>query len=198
MIPAPNLSHEVEARNLLTSMFRNRRVVVGLLSAHVRRLQAIELAMWTSILGRTLSGVGWTLDTIGKIIGEPRGDRHDARYRVGLALRVLVNRSDSLLPSLLHIVDVASEGEPWSYFPAYPAAFRIIFSGDLDHLLELQRAIREVRPVGVRASIVWQGGATSLLIPSYLAHGDIPQANGPVWNDPTDTSAEAAYALETT
>ena len=199
MIPVHDTKVTSGGLALLTSMFRGRKGISGLLAAHLNRQQEIEDALWTAILQRNLDdGAGYVLDVLGQLVGEPRGGRDDEHYQAALGLRILINRSFSLLPDILEIVDTASDGEPWDYVDAFPAGFRINFAGDVPHVLALLAALAEVRPLGVRCDLVWSDAPLStMLVPSWLAPGDVAGANGPSWSDGNPV-AVVPYAFEVT
>jgi hypothetical protein len=195
MIPIPDEAHATEAAALLTSMFAKRRIIVGLLTAHSNRVQEIEDALWTAINGRNLSGTGWTLDILGQLVGELRQGRSDNAYQAALQLRILINRSFSVFPDVLKIIDTAAQGEPWNFLDAFPAGFRIEFGGDVDHLDALVEAMTSASPLGVGVSVVWTPSPSLLEIPSWQVPGDVYNARGPSWTDFSPV-AEESYAIE--
>lgn len=156
MIPCQNLN-VAEDLERLTSAYKDKPVIRGLLAIALARHQALEDVAWqvliTRLFGRTppvpvvddpgccecpvdtegaeeaevvLDGANAQLDTIGKIVGEPRYGRDDAAYLVALRARILVNKSKGLAKNL---VEIAARSVPAGIVPTYeefyPAAFQV-------------------------------------------------------------------------
>ncbi len=71
-----------------------------------RRVQDLEDVFWDIIEKRILDvAVDEQLDTLGRLVGEPRSGRLDEDYRASVRLRVRVNRSKG---RIVDVIDVAS------------------------------------------------------------------------------------------
>lgn len=160
MLPEKITDHVAQAKGRLTSMFKDRRLIVVLLSAIIKQLQELENVTWQVIESRQLanSPVGVQLDKLGKITGEPRKGRSDAAYLEAVKLRILINRSTGKVPDLLRILSVAANGNPWEYREKYPANYEITFSGTPEALDALVAASDEADPQGVGGRVYYTPG----------------------------------------
>lgn len=158
-IPSEITTHVADAKRLLTSMFRDRTVIAGLLGAYVAEVQALETAIRAVILGRLLDSATYAqLDALGAIVGESRQGKTDAVYREFIRLRILINKCNGLLPEMLHIAAVAAQGNPWRYWEGYPAGFSVLFAGTVEAFQALSSALSEAKPLGVGRSMLYTPG----------------------------------------
>lgn len=93
----------------------------ALLSAYLNILQTLEDTAQQVLTQRwPLTAEGVQLDTLGKIVGQARGELSDAAYRLFILARILANRSKGRAANLGEILDVV--GVPtidiWEHYPA--------------------------------------------------------------------------------
>lgn len=182
MEPTYSADHTARALTYLTTMFRGRPVITGLLSALVGRIQAVEDAAKTVIDGRQLGNpgaVGAPLDTLGAVVGEGRKGRSDSDLTEAIRLRVLINRCVSVMPQVLQIVAVAARGNPWEYAEQWPAGYSVLFGGDASAFRALATATGLVRPNGVDALAMHTTGALSGVLRPSAQGGGASRARGP-------------------
>lgn len=69
------------------------------------QVQEIEVVLWDLLTERALNtAIGVQLDVIGRIVGQGRLGLEDDDYRVLLQARILVNRSDGEIETMLQLV----------------------------------------------------------------------------------------------
>lgn len=104
MIPSQIASHPEAAADLLTQRYRDKLVTVGVVKAITKPFDALEQASFDTLNGRGLEvAVGFWLDAIGKIVGEPRNGRDDEDYLASIRVRVRVNRSQGRATDLIAV-----------------------------------------------------------------------------------------------
>lgn len=181
MIPTKNTSHTAEAKKLLTSMFRGRPVIEGLLKAIVDQVQTLENVAWQVIEGRQLdNAIGIQIDKIGGIVGEDREGRDDADYKEAVRLRILINRSNGKVDDILKIALAAARGNPWQFWDYFPAGYVVLFGGTSAALLAFAQAMREAKPNGVNAHVLYTDQPFSdLFSPGHFDGATTTGGNGP-------------------
>lgn len=156
--------HTPLALSRLIERWKNQPNLRGLLSTYTDQLQLLENVLWDVIIKRYLDfAADAQLDTLGKIVGEPRNGLGDPAYRVRVRVRILINRSFGTAPDIINVLRTADPA-PFHYVRYGTAAFQINYDAPpaLATAGQLSRFIRQARPAGVRASIV---------VPSDLARG---------------------------
>lgn len=179
MIPTPITNHTEDAKAHLTSMFRSRRVIEGLLSAFINRIQTLENTA-NEILGE------WNLDTdndrildmFGKIVGEPRDGRTNDDYRAAIRLKIRVNKSTGKLREFLYILFLAAHGTVWEYYPAFPAGVFAVFF-DLPTFKVMQRFGGAIVPAGVSFSVGYSPELPGEVFRPDSTTGAVSSAVGP-------------------
>lgn len=94
---------------------------------------------------------GVHLDTLGKIVGELRGDRTDAVYAAAIRIRILSNVSDGTPDALLKIAGVLLQDPQYA---DYAKACTISGIGALSIVDLLQAALKRADPAGVGMGLV--------------------------------------------
>lgn len=152
--------HEAQALARLAFQYQPSTNIRALVSAGASGVQTIEDVLWTLYTERLLdSAVGAQLDVLGAIVGQAREAATDDVYRARLRGRVLANRSDNTVETLLAIVRaVLNDPAAVAVFArSQPAAFTITIDDvaiDEDTALVLAGLIRDARSAGVGGSII--------------------------------------------
>lgn len=170
--PKPISTHVQDGKDKLTSMFRGRVAVEGILGAYLTPVQTFENACWSILSALKLDTSGVMLDLLGAIIGEARKGRGDSLYRKALAVRVLVNRCTGRIGEILHIIDSVLRYSTlpyvWSFQGGYAIGFTVtLLSNDTEVFQTLVEAMRQVHPAGVGVSMHY--GAYNLT--EYIVYG---------------------------
>ena len=110
--------HEAAALSRLLEQFHEKPRIEAILGRLMEMIQVAEDVSWQLARERYLDPIdghgpaeGVLLDGLGRIVGEPRADRNDERYRAALRVRILVNKSDGKLEQLIDILSLLAEGE---------------------------------------------------------------------------------------
>lgn len=154
-IPDKVSTHVETAQDNLTSMFRGRKNIMGMVLAFVKRSQKLEdvqqtlLAAFANWQDDTLT-LSFLLDLIGKVVGESRNGRTDAQYIPALQIRIQINRSDGTNPSILNILDLL--GGRFEAFDWYPACYEVTVM-DAGHFEAIAADMEDAKPLGVQACI---------------------------------------------
>lgn len=166
MIPTPIKDHVESAKDRLTSMFQDRRVIEALLKAWVGRLQRLEDELWKVINARNFldNPTGIVLDILGQIVGEARDSRTDPDYLEAIRIRILINKSSGKVPDILKILNAAARGSWWDYWEEYPAGFGWAFSGSVSAWKALKKYMGEAKGAGI-------GAGGSYLDPASVSKG---------------------------
>lgn len=137
--------HRDRGLSLLITQYQELPRLRSLLGALLDEVQVVEDAAWDVILGRLVDDAeGAQLDTIGRIVGQPRiGD--DEEFRLYIKARITINSSDGTGDDVMQVAEVLLEGKPWSYEETYPASiiietFEAERAATIAHLLRLARA----------------------------------------------------------
>lgn len=164
---AHKLTHAEEARARLISQFQ------GLLERDLdpvsAQVQEVEDALWSVWDGRgVLTATGYTLELLGRIVGEDRQGESDALYRIRIRARIQANLSDGTWDDIHRVMAILFDGA-WPLAAVtgseyYPAALTynvdgIVISADL--LKIVLRFLRVIRGAGIELRFGWSGGPVS-------------------------------------
>lgn len=153
MIPTKQTRHVEDGTNKLTGAWWNKPRAAALLASYLKQIQQIENAYYDVLIARLLeNAIGVYLDILGRIVGEPRAGKSDARFRLAITIKARVNRSHGRVLDILEILDLATD--VWAYREVYPAKFRIDV-GEMDGR-ELARWIRKAKAGGVGFELVYR------------------------------------------
>ena len=144
--------------------FRKPRIQATL-SAEAAQYQAIEDAYWQLLAEFGIeTAVGWALDVLGRIVGEPRQGATDADYRLRVRARIRVNRSDGTIEDVIDVVrlligPVLLPSATIKLTEYYPAAFVLRITGLIisgSQALIYSSFIRQARGAGIGSGFGWQ------------------------------------------
>jgi hypothetical protein len=156
-LPVLQPNHRDDARALFTDQFRGRKNIQGLSDSFAVSIQTIEGMLWDVINKRSLTyGSGDQLDQIGKLVGEPRNNRNDPNYVLGILLRIRVNRSQGLAEDVIQVAYQALPANPPVYTEVYPAAFYLtVYNLTAGQATNLVRIFGKTRASGVRGLLTY-------------------------------------------
>jgi|GEM_PF-1914078 len=126
----------------------------ALLRAIVDAAQPFESVTWDVYEGiRIDTAVGAQLDILGRIVGEPRGEKTDAEYRPFIRAKIKTNRSHGQAGDLYEILDLIGV-ETSAIWDTPPAAYTVSVTG-CDYPLDTFRFMGIAKPGGVRLDFVY-------------------------------------------
>ena len=128
-----NTDHE-GATARFTDRWRNKADLDAWTKTYLKQLQDLEDAIFEVILGRILdNAIGVQLDIIGKLVGQPRTDASDDRYRTLISARIRINRSSGTPEDLIGVAVLllATNGESFKLREEPPAQVRITVLDEL-------------------------------------------------------------------
>lgn len=160
------LNHCDLAKAKLIEQFKTRPRIESLLcDVFIQQIQELEVALFDLRTETTLDdAVGVQLDVLGVIIGQGRLGLGDENYRVLLKARVLANRSDGQLETLIAIL-VLIYGEPVTIVATTPdpasVRLEVLSPATFDEVV-VQGILEDAKGGGVRLVYVFIEQAVSL------------------------------------
>lgn len=107
--------------------WKHKPNIAGLSDSYMREVQALENAMWETLISRTIDyAVGVQLDTLGRLVGQPRGALTDPQYRVRIRVRIKINSSNGTAKDIIDILR-SVDPAPFTYTEIY-GGFRIDYT----------------------------------------------------------------------
>lgn len=169
------LDHSGVGLGKLIYYFQTKPRIAALLGAFLAQVQGVEDLAWAVYsLGWDPDGlVGVQLDTLGAVIGEPRGNKTDGQYRPNLKARQIANRSDSTAGRLTQIALVMAPDAVITVTLAPPACIVVSVTADFSTVQtsDLLRMLQLARPAGVRLSLITVDTAAGLIVQTVAAAG---------------------------
>jgi hypothetical protein len=169
----------------LISQYQNKPRFAAWLASYLDQVQELEDATWGVIIQRLIDNAeGVQLDTIGDIVGEPRKDRDDPTYRVFIAVRIMVNRSEGHASDLLDVLAILEATTPFLYYEPPPANMLIEFSAPtFVDPAELLSILRDAKAGGVGLVLIAATDATLDFEYSDANDGGVHDALDHAWGD---------------
>jgi hypothetical protein len=132
-------------------------VLVGILTALGNRVQDLEDALWQILMISIDRSTGDALDKLGKQVGEAREGREDLTYRLGIKIRLLLNRCEGTPEQIIKIFATLSNS-PIIFKEFFPAALRVEI---VNEIIEAgvpaiyKRYLEQCKPAAVEAHLLW-------------------------------------------
>lgn len=192
--------HLAEGLALLTSRFRGKPAIEGLLGAWLEQVQDVEDALWQLLTETTLeTAENAQLDELGAILDEPRASLTDTPYRTMLRAKALALRSNGNVPDLLALAELLIP-EGYTLTQYFPAAL-VVEASEPTALPETRvlALLRLATAAGVGVHLATAPGSPGAPADAFLfASGELPEtdaAHG--WSDVLESTGGAlAGALE--
>lgn len=157
LIYVPNYKDIAEAR-LLAAWQQPK--IRGIVRALAQGAQTLEDTNFDLIVSTGLDeATGDALDQWGELVGEERGILSDNEYRQFILARMLANRSDSTVDSLLEIFEIATQPNIATFHQDnFPAGFYLqVTRNDFmteETLRRVARLMEDVRPGGRHMTLI--------------------------------------------
>jgi hypothetical protein len=191
---AQNTDHESATARLIEHFTKPN--LVALLASYLEQVQDLENAAFEVLLERIIdNAVGVQLDVLGTIVGQPRTDPDDERYRSLIRGKIAANKSRATPPDVLAIARalLLPGGETFAIREEPPAQMRIrvidpLVSLDADLLFLM---LNKSRAAGVRLMLDYNsalaGDITKILFGSTtgatVASGTFGSTTGATMNE---------------
>lgn len=165
------LTHAKDGLKRLLSKEKDSRVLRGILTSYLNRVQEIEDTAWLVITSRTLDGEGAQLDAIGRLLVCPRANLVDSDYKIALRARIRMLRSSGTAVDLEDVADLSlPAGFDYAYDEAYPKTVLIDVDGAITFTVSvLWRNLLRTKGGGVKLFLTYDDEAT----PWLFAEGDV-------------------------
>jgi hypothetical protein len=119
--------HDAQGQALLIEQFQGKPRLEAWLRSYLRQVQLLEDATYDVLIKRLLeNAVAAQLDAIGRIVGQPRQDQQDDLYRIFIAARIRINRSNGTSKDLLAVLAIIN-AIPFLFEDAPPATVVVEF-----------------------------------------------------------------------
>jgi len=124
------VDHVGRAAENMISQYHDKANINAVLASYADQCQKAEDMMWDVADSHLLdSATGNRLDTVGKIVGQPRKGSGDDQYRLYIRARIRVNRSNGKVEDMAALMQILLEGYESHYVPLFPATVSIRASG---------------------------------------------------------------------
>lgn len=163
---AQNTTHADRVSRLI-EQWSGKPDLASILRSYLAQAQDIEDALFEIISERCLDvAVGVQLDTLGRLVKQPRTTASDDRFRTAIRARIAINKSNGTAEDLIRVASLllTEFGEAFELRDEPPAQVRVtvidaLQSGDPDLLAAL---LNEARLGGVRLLFQHNDEATAL------------------------------------
>ena len=169
---------DLGAARLIRQYRGERPRLQGALASFLLGVQSLEDVSMQVLTQRwPLTAIGVQLDTLGKLVGQERGERSDAEYRLWILARILVNKGNGRAEELIHILDTLGAE---SIIVTEGTSEIMIDVTNMDDGDQVQELMSEAKAGGVRLIWVWNEEleAAAFQTSATLGAGDTDAATG--------------------
>lgn len=149
-------THVEDGIDLLIDQYRDKPRIEALLTSYLTPCQKLENTFWDILEKRALDvATDAQLDTLGRLVGQPRIGATDDDYRAFIRTRIRANRSRGKSVDVIEVAILATGGDQRAirYIEIYPATFIIDLVYYIDTLgisaQFLHDIIEAAKPAGV-------------------------------------------------
>jgi hypothetical protein len=168
--------------------FIDKPKVASMVFALTQGWQELEDAIYDVITKRWLdNATKGQLDTLGKLVGEPRYSRTDTQYQTAIRGRILTNRSQGTIEDLLRLIELMRPGVIYE-LDGGPASFTFrtdAVAHDLDAVVV--PFLQDAAAAGVGVEILAPSSSANQLVLSDAQQGEI-SGTGEGLGSPTDAN----------
>jgi hypothetical protein len=170
---------------LFIDQYKDKPRLEALARSFLDSCQELEDVIWSVLLARIIdNAIGKNLDTLGKLVGQPRLGYDDVTYRIFINARALVNRSRGRAQDIIAVAALLLGVYTFSYTDLYPASFVVeadgpVSAGIVAHASAIATLISKARSAGVGSSFHYTDEASAgLLLFSATDSMDIDSPHG--------------------
>jgi hypothetical protein len=157
--------HTPLALSRLIERWKGKPNLAALLASYTDQLQLLENVLWDIVTMRLPDyAAGTQLDTIGRIVGEPRQGQSDAQYRPRLKVRIRINQSFGTADDVIEVLQMLDPSSVFSYTELGSAAFAVEYSLPPTSAVvasQVPRLVSQTRAAGVGATVTIPSYATA-------------------------------------
>lgn len=161
-------SSDVAARAVARALQQYRDAtapgLVEVIEALGFEIQDVEDAAWSVLLDTPLAvAIGFNLERIGKLVGQPRNGMVDETYWLWIQARIKTNKSSGSIDQIIAIFALLNDGAtPPIFEEQFPAAFALKIHGIAGITAPDQQAaiLRQARKAGVRSVLEYSTAPT--------------------------------------
>jgi len=118
---------------LFTDQYKEKPRLEALARSYLDPCQELENVLWDVLTSRLIdNAIGKQLDTLGKLVGQPRLGYDDTTYRLYILARAKVNRSRGRVADIMAVVTLLLGSFTYSVMELYPASFVVETDGPVD------------------------------------------------------------------
>jgi hypothetical protein len=159
-----------EGLGKLMTQWKDKPVVVGLLTSYLENVQQVEDVLFDLLEKRSLeTAVGVYLDALGLLVGELRKGKLDDEYRRAVKLRIAINKSDGTEPVIRELIKELTNADIVNIVDTYPAAVSLLLEGE-DVFVD-QELVNEISNI-LAATISAEIKTTVLVNPPFVFEND--------------------------
>lgn len=180
--PTKVTTYVIDGVNLLTSRYRNLKIVPGVVTALMLALQELENAAWSVIEGILLTTppVGDAVDRLAALVGITRDGRTDTQLLAAIQIQIRINRSHGLAEDIIGIAALVVANAVYREWPTMVAAWEIdllVTPPTTAVVQALTQYLGKARSAGTAGNIRYAPDAGSLLCWGSNV-GTVPDAEG--------------------
>jgi hypothetical protein len=145
-------AHTLEALDRLPEQYRDKPRIASLVELIGDRHQQLENSFFSILNSEGLAGgEAAELDQLGDIVGQKRGGRSDAAYRLRILAKIGQNVSKGTAEDLISIFKLLMQAERVYYNPLFPAAASLtaIGTNPVGTIEEVRAAMEQSAAAGV-------------------------------------------------
>jgi len=170
--------------------------VEAFLGAILDVIDVLEGVAFDVLVGRSVyTAEGDQLDTLGRIVDQPRSELDDAEYRIFLVAKIYANRANGRLSELYHVLDMVGADDVKS--TDLPPASARIEAADVTYPATTGRLLRLVKGGGVRLLFVYsrEEAASTFQLSTTYQTTETGQSNG-LGSSHTTTGGKISGAMK--
>lgn len=190
-ILAKTTTHAADAQARLPEQYRGKPKLLALIAAVGARSQVLEDALYDLLTNGSLSSaVGATLDQLGDIVGQERGSRTDAKYKIRILAKIGQNISRGTAEDLIQIFKQLMQANLVYFNPDYPAGATLtaVGSDPVGSTSEIRDAMDQSHAGGVAITYFFTTPSVA------FSFADDPDPAGQGFGDYNDASVGGTFA----
>lgn len=177
--------HVKKALSRLIEQFKPCPNINSLVRIHAERVQGMEAAAAPLLTRRAIdTAAGDALDIVGEIVGQERGGRTDADYRVAIRFRIAINTSNGEPETVISATRFFTNATRVRYRDmVWVPAHVFLFTDGFTLPDDLYSGIKAIMPAGVSLYLVWHPGEPWFQFGPDYGSSVQPMLGGEGWSE---------------